>query len=166
MKFLNLLLFLGSLSVCVGFVTPNQPAANKAGASKGTASNKKTATKTAPVKRTAKGAARPATSTYRSRQTVPSPERYKEIQAALASRGYLKSEPDGKWNAGSSDALKQFQEDHQMQPTGKLTSASLIGLGLGGKSASEPIGAPLPSKGAGVPVAEPPRVESVPPSQP
>ena len=72
------------------------------------------------------------------RQQAPAPERYKEIQQALADKGYLKSEPTGVWNAESSDALRQFQTENNLSPTGKLSAASLIGLGLGPKKNSEP----------------------------
>jgi len=67
---------------------------------------------------------------------APTPERYKEIQQALAEKGYLKSEPNGVWDAQSTDALRQFQTDKQLSPTGKLSSASLIALGLGPKTAA------------------------------
>jgi hypothetical protein len=70
------------------------------------------------------------------RQTVPTADRYKEIQGALAAKGYLKSEPNGVWGAESVDAMKRFQADQKQDPTGKLTAVSLIGLGLGPKTAS------------------------------
>jgi len=70
------------------------------------------------------------------RQTAPTPERYKEIQQALLDKGYLKSEPNGVWDAQSMDALRQFQTDKKLSPTGKLSSASLIALGLGPKTAT------------------------------
>jgi hypothetical protein len=73
------------------------------------------------------------------RQQTPAPERYKEIQQALTDKGYLKSEPTGVWNAESADALKQFQTENNLSPTGKLSAASLIGLGLGPKKNTEPI---------------------------
>jgi peptidoglycan hydrolase-like protein with peptidoglycan-binding domain len=60
----------------------------------------------------------------------PTNERYKEIETALASRGYLGEEPSGKWGSGSVEALRAFQADHQLPPTGKLGSLSLIQLGL------------------------------------
>lgn len=66
-------------------------------------------------------------------QQRPSNERYKEIETALASRGYLGEEPSGKWGPGSVEALRAFQADHQLPPTGKLDSLSLIQLGLGPK---------------------------------
>ncbi len=64
-------------------------------------------------------------------QLRPTPERYKEIEQALAARGYLNEEPTGKWGEGSVEALRAFQADHQLPPTGKLDSLSLIQLGLG-----------------------------------
>lgn len=72
------------------------------------------------------------------RQMAPTPERYKEIQQALVEKGYLKSEPNGVWDTQSTDALRQFQTDKQLSPTGKLSSASLIALGLGPKTAAAP----------------------------
>ena len=72
--------------------------------------------------------------TWRNRQTTPSPERYKEIQEALASKGYLKpEEAGGAWGQSSADALKRFQADQNLESTGKINSLSLIALGLGPK---------------------------------
>ncbi len=42
-------------------------------------------------------------------QTHPTPERYKEIQQALADKGYFKGAVDGEWGSDSVDALKRFQ---------------------------------------------------------
>lgn len=159
MKFLHWILIFGLLSGCFAATQTTQPAAKKTTAPKvtpnaktGTAakSTKKTAPKnvarkSTPVKPGAKtaakgkGPARPVASTWRSRQAVPAPERYKEIQEALASKGYLKSEPNGVWDSQSQDAMKQFQNEHQLTPTGKLSAASLIGLGLGPKNSTEPV---------------------------
>jgi hypothetical protein len=63
---------------------------------------------------------------------TPSPERYKEIQEALVSKGYLKpEEAGGAWSQSSMDALKRFQTDQNLESTGKINSLSLIALGLG-----------------------------------
>ena len=116
-------------------------------------SKKKPVPKTAPVKKpavkssgrtqsasagrtTKKGSASRSApkSTWRNRQAAPSPERYKEIQQALASKGYLSPEDaNGVWNAGSADALKRFQADQNIEASGKINSLSLIALGLGPK---------------------------------
>ncbi|MBL8179309.1 MAG: peptidoglycan-binding protein [Bryobacterales bacterium] len=64
-------------------------------------------------------------------QSEPTPDRYREIQQALAAKGYLGGEPTGKWDAGSMDALKRFQQDQNLNASGKLDSLSLIALGLG-----------------------------------
>jgi len=66
----------------------------------------------------------------------PSPERYKEIQQALAGKGYFNSEPDGTWGPASIDALKRFQHDQNLVEDGKIGSLSLIALGLGPKRES------------------------------
>lgn len=63
----------------------------------------------------------------------PTPERYKEIQQALASRGYFTAEPDGNWGPASIEALKRFQHDQNLVEDGKIGSLSLIALGLGPK---------------------------------
>jgi hypothetical protein len=74
---------------------------------------------------------------------APTPERYRDIQQALVDKGYLKSAPNGVWDAQSTDALRQFQTDRKLSPTGKISSASLIALGLGPKNNQpEPGGAP------------------------
>jgi murein L,D-transpeptidase YcbB/YkuD len=69
----------------------------------------------------------------RSYQQAPTADRYKEIQQALASKGYFHGEPNGMWDADSADALKRFQADQNLMPDGKINSLSLIALGLGPK---------------------------------
>jgi peptidoglycan hydrolase-like protein with peptidoglycan-binding domain len=65
-------------------------------------------------------------------QNEPSPDRYREIQGALASKGYLKSTPSGAWDAETQDAMRRYQTDNQFEATGRINSRSLLGLGLGG----------------------------------
>ncbi len=65
-------------------------------------------------------------------QLHPDPERYQEIQKALADRGYFKGEANGVWGDDSVDAMKRFQTDQKLEDTdGKIDALSLIGLGLG-----------------------------------
>ncbi len=73
-------------------------------------------------------------------------------------KGYLKSEPSGVWDADSVDALKRYQADQNQDPTGKLTAAALIGLGLGPKTALMT----TPPATAGADVPEPPKVDTLP----
>jgi Putative peptidoglycan binding domain len=69
---------------------------------------------------------------WRNRQISPTPDRYREIQGALASKGYLKPEDaTGTWNQTSSDAMKKFQAEQNLDSNGKINSLSLIALGLG-----------------------------------
>jgi len=78
----------------------------------------------------------PRTSTARTRsnyQAAPTPERYKEIQQALASKGYFKGAVTGEWGTDSVEALRRFQGEQNLDPDGKLGSLSLIALGLGPK---------------------------------
>jgi len=70
---------------------------------------------------------------YNPPQVQPSTDRYKEIQSALLQKGYLHGEPSGAWDADSIDAMKRFQKDQNLDADGKLSSLSLIALGLGPK---------------------------------
>jgi hypothetical protein len=122
---LPLLLIVAVLAGSLALPQSNPPHGKKNTVAKKTASSKKGKTaKRPPV----------ATVASRNRQMAPTPERYKEIQQALADKGYLTSEPNGVWDAQSSDALLRFQTDKKLSPTGKLSSASLISLGLGPKA--------------------------------
>lgn len=66
-------------------------------------------------------------------QQSPTTDRYLEIQQALVTRGYLTTPPSGTWDPATVDALKRFQEEQNLPPTGKITALSLIALGLGPK---------------------------------
>jgi len=102
--------------------------------STGTASRTSAAsrTKTAVSRKSAR---KPVTrATWRNRQMAPTPERYKEIQDALVAKGYLSpADANGAWGQSSTDALKKFQADQNIDGGGKLNSLSLIALGLGPK---------------------------------
>jgi peptidoglycan hydrolase-like protein with peptidoglycan-binding domain len=92
---------------------------------------------------------------WRTRQLAPTADRYRQIQEALASKGYLRSEDaTGTWNPTSVDALKRFQAEQNIEATGKINSLSLIALGLGPKheavvkppAPSSPAQDPLPGR--------------------
>ena len=103
--------------------TPAKKRPSTASTSK-TSASRRTAGKKAPVSRV----------TWRNRQMAPTSDRYKEIQGALAAKGYLRPEDvTGAWNPASSDALKKFQTEQNLESTGKINSLSLIALGLGPK---------------------------------
>ena len=71
-------------------------------------------------------------------QTHPDPERYKEIQQALAGKGYFKGDVNGQWGDDSVSAMKQFQADQKLPDDGKISAPTLIGLGLGPKHEAAP----------------------------
>jgi len=130
----------------------------KATATKTPHKSTKTATTKVAAHRKGKSTRRPS----RSYQQAPSPERYKEIQQALASKGYLQGDPTGEWGPDSVDALKRFQTDQNLMPDGKIGSLSLIALGLGPKrltaksdSAPPQPGTPAPGTTAPPPPAPP-----------
>jgi len=112
------------------------PVKKKATPTKSTGAKKSPTTKKGVTKK------QPAV-TWRNRQLSPTPERYKEIQSALAAKGYMKSEDaTGTWNQDSTDALKRFQQDQKLDPNGRINSLSLIALGLGPKRDAAPVPPP------------------------
>ena len=84
-------------------------------------------------------------------QTAPTPDRIREIQTALNREGALNSEPTGKWDDATTDAMKKFQENHGLNPTGKIDAGTLNKLGLGSDTAGK--GAPTPTASSATPSA-------------
>jgi len=76
-------------------------------------------------------------------QAAPTPDRIKEIQAALQKDGSYEGEPTGKWDAATVDAMKKYQDKIGVSPTGKIDAVSLNKLGLGSDTAGK--GAPVPA---------------------
>jgi hypothetical protein len=100
-------------------------------------------------------------------QARPSPERYREIQQALADKGFFKGEVDGTWSTTSVTALKDFQRAQNLEPDGKLGSLSLIALGLGPKRivAANPNPPPTPLPAATPQQQQPAGAQPSPPAQ-
>jgi len=122
-----------------------------------TAATKTAVRKTAPTKSAAaKGTASRRTSrTSVPRQLAPTSDRYREIQGALASKGYLSSPGTGVWDQQSMDAMKRFQQDQKLEPTGKLTAKSLTALGLSGKQPENGADPVSPMSSLNLPAGEP-----------
>jgi peptidoglycan hydrolase-like protein with peptidoglycan-binding domain len=76
-------------------------------------------------------------------QTAPTPDRIKEIQAALQKDGLYQGEPTGKWDEATTEAMRKYQDKIGVSPTGKIDAISLKKLGLGSETAGK--GAPVPS---------------------
>lgn len=89
-------------------------------------------------------------------QKVPSTDRIQEIQSALSREGYYKGDPSGKWDSDTQDAMRRFQEEHDLTGSGKLDAQSLQKLGLGSDIAG--VSAPRPP--------QPPSQQSKPASAP
>jgi len=96
-------------------------------AKKGAAASKKSRSKKRPP-------------SWRTGQQTPTRERYQEIQQALVDKRYLQGPATGVWGPESVEALKKFQADQNLEPSGMLDSLSLITLGLGPRR--EPSSAP------------------------
>ena len=134
--------------------TKKKTATKTHAATRSTAAHSSSTTTHTPTRRTAakkgKKGATHTTAARAARQTTPTPERYKEIQEALVSKGYLPADQaNGQWNDGSLNALKRFQADQNLEATGKINSLSLIALGLGPKHETA-------KPASTVPVAPPP----------
>lgn len=145
-------------------IASGKTAAAKAPAKPGTASAKTKSGSARPVaakSRTATSAHAPAAgSKGKRRRTVarrppsqqqPTADRYKEIQQALADRGYFHGVPDGNWGPESADALKRFQMEQNLDADGKIGALSLMALGLGpqrGTASAQAAKAPEGSAGA------------------
>ncbi len=101
-------------------------------------------------------------------QLHPDPERYQQIQQALADRGYFKGQVNGQWEDDSVDALKRFQADQKLADDGKISALTLSDLGLGpkhnGGSVTPPASAS--SNPAATPHADPSQVQTPPPAAP
>ena len=131
-RFLSLAVTLG---LAVGMIGAATVAKKKSTAKKGSKTAASAHKKTGTTKKSGaagrKGSRRAAT-TWRNRQLTPTPERYKQIQQALSSKGYLSPEQaTGKWDDTSTEALRKFQADQNLDANGKINSLSLIALGLG-----------------------------------
>ena len=104
------------------------------------AATRRKSTAKKPTAKSATASKKPAApkTTWRNRQTAPTPDRYRDIQQALAAKGYLPAEQvTGRWNDESADAMKRFQADQKLDANGKINSRSLIALGLGPKHEAE-----------------------------
>jgi peptidoglycan hydrolase-like protein with peptidoglycan-binding domain len=116
------------------------------------AQKKSSAARKRPSKRRTTASKAKPRQTWRTRQAQPTLQRYKEIQQALANKGYLAGEPAGVWGQDSVDALRRFQQDQNLDATGKIDSLSLIALGLG----------PKRQAASAAPAARPPQQETPP----
>ena len=85
----------------------------------------------------------------------PTPERYQEIQRALADRGFYHGDVTGQWSPEAADALRSFQSEQNLRVDGKIGSLSLIALGLGPKRTLSAQSAPPPAPVEASPASAP-----------
>ena len=168
---LALCVLAGCLAVCASSVSAAQPAANLASAwspKKHRVARKRAAQKKHDLR---KGSLRTVSTRgkksyrryhyrrhyfwhrrYRYRGPVrPSRDRIEEIQSALQREGYFKRDPDGIWGPETVHAMRNFQEDHGLDGTGKIDALTLQKLGLGSEIAG--VDAPRPPTPAAQPGA-------------
>jgi peptidoglycan hydrolase-like protein with peptidoglycan-binding domain len=77
-------------------------------------------------------------------QAAPTAARISEIQSALAAQGVYKAQPNGKWDAPTIQAMKDYQNAHGLTATGKLDALTLQKLGMGSEIAGRAAPLPLP----------------------
>jgi len=141
----RLVLILSFLVACIAFCLAAQPASASATRAAKHAARKSASRKASLVTVAARKRRRHH---YYSRRyhyrgpMRPSTGRVTEIQTALARSGYYKGDPNGKWDAGTVQAMRNFQEDHGLDGTGKIDALSLQKLGLGSEIAG--VDAPHP----------------------
>lgn len=135
--------------------TASKKTASKKTQPKKTGSASGVSPKKSATKKPAASKSRTPTRSWRTAQQTPTTERYREIQHALAGRGYFQGEPTGIWGPDSAEALKQFQQAQNLKPNGKVDSLSLLALGLGPKRNPAPR-APLPADPPPTPPISPP----------
>lgn len=79
-------------------------------------------------------------------QKAPAAARVTEIQTALAKDGSYAGIPTGKWDEGTTAAMRKFQSTHGLNATGRLDAPTLQRLGLGSQTAG--MAAPTPPPGS------------------
>lgn len=149
----TLLAGFATLAVAVATIAAPKPAKHpaKPAATKKSASAAKPAVRTAARMDVSKTATHPTAhhtskhhKTARIRgQAAPTTDRISEIQSALAKSGAYNGEPTGKWDDSSVGAMKKFQQQNGLEPSGKLDALTLQKLGLGsdvaGRAAPRPM---------------------------
>jgi peptidoglycan hydrolase-like protein with peptidoglycan-binding domain len=120
---------------------PGRPGASQSSSSTSTTTKKKHSSSKSKKKSKGKG------------QAAPTPDRIKEIQSALEKDGAYQGEPNGKWDAATTEAMKKYQDKNGFTPTGKIDALSLNKLGLGSETAGK--GAPLPVASSSTSPADP-----------
>lgn len=134
-------LALGLIAALCGATLPAQTTAKRSTKKKTASSTTSSASKKTSASKMSK---KKTTVVRRVAQQQPTAERYKEIQQALADKGYFRGPVDGAWGADSTDALKRFQREQNLEEDGKIGALSLIALGLGPQRGTTPPAPPDP----------------------
>src|SRR5579875_3614567 len=126
---------------------------SKSSQTKTSAAKSKTTAASAKHRKLASRYTRRAAPPRPSYQLHPDPERYQQIQQALAERGYFKGQANGEWGDDSVEALKRFQVDQKLEDDGKISALTLIGLGLGPNHAAGAAAVSAPASSNAAPTA-------------
>lgn len=137
-------------AMAVGGGIPSMAAAQSGSTTAHKSSSNKTPTKASTTNSSAKTGTKKKASSRRSKkvkgQAAPMPERINEIQDALAKNGAYSGIPTGKWDDSTTEAMRNYQAKHGLNPTGKMDAPTLQKLGLGSETAG--LAAPTPPPNA------------------
>ena len=87
-------------------------------------------------------------------QSQLSPDLVRRVQTGLQQSGDYKGKIDGLWGADTRDALRRYQQAHNMTATGELDERTLHALNIsGGANASTAAGSNQPTPGGNNPAA-------------
>lgn len=156
-------MYVVAIALCLGVATMFSVAVRPVAAQTSSSSAKKkkkstsassTSTKSSSAKLTSaktvtsksRGKSRGRTPAKPKGQAAPTPDRIKEIQAALQKDGSYSGEPTGKWDSATADAMRKYQDKNGINATGKIDAISLNKMGLGSETAGK--GAPVPAAGS------------------
>jgi peptidoglycan hydrolase-like protein with peptidoglycan-binding domain len=162
-------LFTASVRTAAAQTASSAAKKKKKTASSSSASAKSSSSKSASAKTVStksKGKSRGRVPAKPKGQAAPTSDRIREIQAALQKDGSYDGEPNGKWDAATTDAMRKYQDKNGINPSGKIDAISLNKMGLGSETAGK--GAPVPaatSRTAPSPTSSKPSSSSSPASE-
>jgi cytoskeletal protein RodZ len=123
--------------------TPKKTGATKTAGSSASHTSRTTSTTGHTTNASTKKKSAATKSTRVKMQTAPTPDRIREIQAALTKAGVYDGDPTGNWDTHTVAAMTRFQQSNGLTPTGKLDALTLQKLGFGSDTAGK--GAPHPA---------------------
>ncbi len=89
-----------------------------------------TQTSAAPTSSAPSGAAQSAGIATSAAEQAAAPDLVRDVQRTLGAKGYSAGQPDGVYGSDTRQALRKFQNDNRLNPTGQIDTQTLAALGL------------------------------------